>query len=397
MVALSAISRRKGQYGVGLSSREWSDGEPRYVRITDINEDGRLNGMKVAPDGAQSDWDKAILNPGDLLFARSGATVGKTYLHTDDNDPAVYAGYLIRFQLDHDLALPEYVFRYTQSAAYRRWVANSQRAVAQPNINSQQYGELPIPLPPLEEQRRITAILDHADALRAKRREALARLDELTQSIFIDMFGDSRTISTLWPAMSLKDAFTAIESGRSPTCHTRAAADDEYGVLKLGAVTYGVYDPSQNKALPEDVVPDVRHEVRPGDLLFTRKNTAELVGATALVRHTRAKLLLPDLVFRLKVDPTSAMNAAYLQAVMMYPPIRRGIQGLAGGSAGSMPNISKAKLLTVKLPHPPLDLQLEFEQRVNCIESLKESQYAALAELDALFASLQSRAFRGEL
>ncbi|MCZ9326665.1 restriction endonuclease subunit S [Nocardia farcinica] len=254
-----------------------------------------------------------------------------------------------------------------------------------------------IPLPPIDEQRRIAAILDHADALRAKRREALARLDELTQSIFIDMFGDATTIHTNWPKTALNDILLAIESGRSPTCHARPANDDEYGVLKLGAVTYGRFDPSQNKALPEEVEPDVRHEVKTGDLLFTRKNTADLVGAAALVRKTRAKLLLPDLIFRLRIDPASKMNSAYLQAVLMYPPIRRTVQGLAGGSAGSMPNISKAKLLTVEVPHPPADQQLGYERRIEEIDRLRSVHQSALAALDDLFASLQSRAFRGEL
>lgn len=397
MVSLSEISRGKGQYGVGLSSREWSEGDPRYVRITDIDDDGQLGGTKVAPDGSEIEWERALLKPGDLLFARSGATVGKTYLHSDGNDPAVYAGYLIRFDLDRDRAVPNYVFRYTQSPDYRRWVENSQRTVAQPNINAQQYGALPIPLPPIEEQQRIAAILDHADALRAKRREALARLDELTQSIFIDMFGDAQTIHTRWPKVALRDILLDIESGRSPTCHARPATDDEYGVLKLGAVTYGVFNPSHNKALPEEVEPDVRHEVKAGDLLFTRKNTADLVGAAALVRETRAKLLLPDLIFRLRIDPNSAMNATYLQAVLMYPPIRRAIQGLAGGSAGSMPNISKAKLLTVEVPRAASEQQLSYERRIDAIERLKSGHRTALAELDALFASLQSRAFRGEL
>ncbi|MBF6441287.1 restriction endonuclease subunit S [Nocardia farcinica] len=257
---------------------------------------------------------------------------------------------------------------------------------------------LEIPAPPsLDEQRRIAAILDYADALRAKRREALARLDELTQSIFIDMFGDATTIHTNWPKTALNDILLAIESGRSPTCHARPANDDEYGVLKLGAVTYGRFDPSQNKALPEEVEPDVRHEVKTGDLLFTRKNTADLVGAAALVRKTRAKLLLPDLIFRLRIDPASKMNSAYLQAVLMYPPIRRTVQGLAGGSAGSMPNISKAKLLTVEVPHPPADQQLGYERRIEEIDRLRSVHQSALAALDDLFASLQSRAFRGEL
>lgn len=290
-----------------------------------------------------------------------------------------------------------FLLHYLRQPVLVEWATSRSSGANLPRLSPKELATLPVPLPPLEEQRRIAAILDHADALRAKRREALARLDELIRSIFVDVFGDAQTIHTRWPKIALKDILLDIESGRSPTCHARPANDDEYGVLKLGAVTYGVFDPSQNKALPEEVEPDVRHEVKSGDLLFTRKNTADLVGAAALVRKTRAKLLLPDLIFRLRIDPSSAMNSTYLQAVLMYPPIRRTIQGLASGSAGSMPNISKAKLLAVEVPHPAIDQQRTYEQRIDEIERLKSGHRIALAELDALFASLQTRAFRGEL
>ncbi|SUE28557.1 Type I restriction enzyme EcoKI specificity protein [Nocardia farcinica] len=303
------------------------------------------------------------------------------------------------FSVDESCVDPQYLVRYLKSprAIAEYPMLGSGSAERRKSIPFARLSDMEIPLPPIDEQRRIAAILDHADALRAKRREALARLDELTQSIFIDMFGDAQTIHTRWPKVTLKEILLDIESGQSPNCHARPATDDEYGVLKLGAVTYGVFDPSQNKALPVEVKPEVRHEVKPGDLLFTRKNTADLVGAAALVRATRAKLLLPDLIFRLRIDPSSAMNSTYLQAVLMYPPIRRTIQGLASGSAGSMPNISKAKLLAVEVPRPTSELQHSYERHIDEIERLKSGHRSALAELDALFASLQSRAFRGEL
>ena len=127
---------------------------------------------------------------GDLVFARSGATVGKTYLHRESTEPAVYAGYLIKFELDSRQILPEYAFRYTQSPQYWAWVTSAQRAVAQPNINAKQYATLPIPLPPLDEQQRIARILSVADDLRTKRQDLLAHLEDVGRSIFLEMFGD---------------------------------------------------------------------------------------------------------------------------------------------------------------------------------------------------------------
>lgn len=254
-----------------------------------------------------------------------------------------------------------------------------------------------IPLPPRPEQRRIAAILDKADALRAKRRAALAQLDTLTQSIFLDMFGDPATNPKGWPRVPFYELLANIDSGWSPKCLVRPVTGEEWGVLKLGAVTRCEYDATENKALPPDVEPDFALEVKRGDLLFARKNTYELVAACALVRETPPRRLMSDLIFRLRLRPDARVDSCFLHQLLIYPTKRREIQKLAGGSAGSMPNISKARLQAAAVELPPLTLQREFGCRVSAVAALKAAQRASLAELDALFGSLQHRAFRGEL
>lgn len=390
MVSISEISRGKGQYGVGLSSREWSEGDPRYVRITDIDDDGQLGGSKVAPDGSKTDWEKALLKPGDLLFARSGATVGKTYLHSDGNDPAVYAGYLIRFDLDRDRAVPNYVFRYTQSPDYRRWVENSQRAVAQPNINAQQYGALTIPLPPIDEQRRIAAILDHADALRAKRRETLAHLDELTQSIFIDMFGDPATNSKNLEFVAIGDLLDSAQYGTSE----KSGAEGEFAVLRMNNITYqGQMDLADLKYtdLPDDKVE--RFTVRAGDVLFNRTNSPELVGKTTVYRGERPMAYAGYLV-RLRVSDGNSPE--YISAFLNSRYGKAVLRGMCKSIVG-MANINAREVQSIRIPRASTSAQKQFEQRVALVESSKAGHRTALAELNSLFASLQSRAFRGEL
>jgi type I restriction enzyme S subunit len=162
-------------------------------------------------------------------------------------------------------------------------------------------------------------------------------------------------------------------------------------------VTRCEYNASENKALPPNEEPDPSLEVKAGDLLFTRKNTYELVAACAFVRATPPKLMMSDLIFRLRLKDNAPVDKAFLQNLLVYPSKRSAIQKLAAGSSGSMPNISKARLLTVLIELPPLELHREFARRVAAVEKLKTAQRAALAELDALFASLQHRAFRGEL
>lgn len=148
---LKDISLTKGQYGGGFSAAEFRPNAPRYVRITDITDEGELKPDAVSADGDANDFENYYLADGDLLFARSGATVGKAYLHKSKL-PHIYAGYLIRFVIDVEQALPEYVYAVTRTQYYKNWVLSKQNVVAQPNINAQQYGDLKIPVPPLSLQ-----------------------------------------------------------------------------------------------------------------------------------------------------------------------------------------------------------------------------------------------------
>lgn len=265
------------------------------------------------------------------------------------------------------------------------------------HISKSYIQNIKIPIPPLPEQKRIADILDRAEALRAKRRSVLAQLDELIKSIFLDMFGDPITNTKKWPRLPFAKLLTNIDGGWSPVCLDRPVEGEEWGVLKLGAVTSCEYNSAENKALPEDIDPDPNLEVRPGDLLFTRKNTYELVAACALVNETPPRLMMSDLIFRLQLHRDAKIDPNYLHQLLIYPTKRREIQRLAGGSAGSMPNISKAKLNTALIEIPPLPLQQEFARRLFAIEKLKAEYKVSLTELDELFASLQYRAFRGEL
>ena len=183
MVSLKAISCLGPQYGANASAIARTGTRPRYVRITDIDSDGRL-----LPDGAmEADLDddrEFILEEGDLLFARSGNTVGKVYRHMNANGPCVFAGYLIRFRPTLDLADSRHVFFFTQSARYKSWVTSRKRVAGQPNVNGAEYSALQFPLPAPKEQRRIVELLWQADGLRRQRTEADALADRILPALF---------------------------------------------------------------------------------------------------------------------------------------------------------------------------------------------------------------------
>lgn len=172
--SLASLVSEEPCYGTSARAIDrTSNDQPRYIRITDYGDDGIALPHEFM---AAEEWaDKHQLSVGDLLFARSGATVGKTYLHDARFDPAVFAGYCIRFRFNHEV-VPEFVYGFTKTDAYASWVAAIQRPAGQPNINKEEFKSLEIPLPPLDVQRRLVAELD---AARAERDRALAEAQHL--------------------------------------------------------------------------------------------------------------------------------------------------------------------------------------------------------------------------
>ena len=147
-----------GQYGSNTSATDYQEGKPRYIRITDINDDGSLNDDIKTAEVIE---DKYRLIPGDIVFARTGATVGKTYMHETGN--AIYAGYLIKYQMNESKMKPAFMKAFTHSKTYYNWVANSQKVGAQPNISAAQYDNMPVLVPQIEKQEEFLAICHQAD------------------------------------------------------------------------------------------------------------------------------------------------------------------------------------------------------------------------------------------
>lgn len=152
----------KAEYGANTSAIDKNDFLPRYIRITDITEDGKLRDSTWQSIERRS-AEFYILKEGDFLFARSGATVGKTYLYKKEDGDCAFAGYLIRFKPNQTVFSPDFLFHYTRSSNYYNWVKAMLRAGAQPNINAKEYSNMKVPLPPIEEQKRIVAILNSID------------------------------------------------------------------------------------------------------------------------------------------------------------------------------------------------------------------------------------------
>jgi len=338
---------------------------------------------------------------GDLLISRANTTelIAAVVMVKEEYPNLLLSDKTLRLVPNKAVACPNYLLHVLRTPLVRghferhaTGTSGSMRNISQENI-----GATKIPLPPLPEQRRIAGILDKADAIRRKRGEGIRLTEELLRSTFLEMFGDPVANERGWLREPLSELLDHIDSGWSPKCHDRRAESDEWAVLKLGAVTYCKYQPEENKALPdsEEAQPDL--EVKAGDLLMTRKNTYDLVAASAFVFETPPRMMLPDLIFRLRINEKAPVRAEYLWGLFTHPGKRRGIQSLAGGSAGSMPNISKAKLLGQLVELPPLPLQDRFAGFMHGHHRMRKRRQELIAEQDSLFAALVQKAFRGEL
>lgn len=187
---LNDISVIKGEYGSGASAGEYIDGMPRYIRITDIQEDGKLNNTSIVSPKNENNLEKYTLSYGDILFARTGATVGKTYKYSEEDGYCIYAGYCIRFRLDLTKVNPDYIFIFTKTEEYKRWVTNKQRIVAQPNINAKEYGnDLLIPIPPIELQNQFADIVKQIDKQKFEIQKSLEEMQKLQESLMNKYFG----------------------------------------------------------------------------------------------------------------------------------------------------------------------------------------------------------------
>lgn len=178
-MTLGSLTLKEPEYGSGSRATPiTSPNDIKYIRITDFNDDGIPPNHEFVT--AEIIENKYTLEDEDVLFARSGATAGKTFIYTADIGEAIFAGYCIRFQFDCMKVMPKFVYFYTKTQRYQLWVNSIQRPSGQPNINKEEFKSFTIPLPSLETQRSLVAEIE---AARQTRKQKLAQADELLSSL----------------------------------------------------------------------------------------------------------------------------------------------------------------------------------------------------------------------
>jgi type I restriction enzyme, S subunit len=339
-------------------------------------------------DLALKETSVKLVPAGAVLLAMYGATVGRLAILGLEATTNQAVCHIVP---DANIADAKYLY-HALSAQVPQIVAMGVGG-AQPNISQGLIKSLKVFIPSLSDQHRIVAILDQADALRAKRREALAQLDSLKQSVFMEMFGEYRHGRIRWPIEMFEQLTTDTQIGLVRGAED-FGPDFETPYVRMNALgRRGEFFPGLVQRTDATTQELTDYSLRAGDLLFNTRNSKELVGKTALFREQGIYVFNNNLM-RIRFKPS--IEPEYIAAAFLTPFIQQELETRKSGTT-SVFAIYGRELKTLPIPVPPLPLQKTFATRIHAVEALKTQHRAALTELDALFASLQHRAFQGAL
>ena len=259
------------------------------------------------------------------------------------------------------------------------------------HLSAKELNKAKIPLPPLDKQRKIAAVLDKVSDLIAKRRQQLDKLDEIVKARFVEMFGDIENNPFQWDVVSIGDVIFSSDAGWSGNGKQRPKLPGEIAVLKVSAVTKGYFIPEECKVLDDQK--NIKKYVYPqkGDLLFSRANTREMVGATAVITEDHPELILPDKLWKIRFGDKA--NVYYMKHTLSSTAIRNRFSAESTGTSGSMYNVSMEKFRSIRIPLPPINLQNEFETFIEQTEKTKTTIKRSFEKLETLKKALMQEYF----
>ena len=363
---------------------------PLFIRMKDVGRHHLHPALSDSLDRLDPGWlakNRLRLFPkGSVLIPKSGASVNLNHrakLATD----AYVVSHLAVVTPKRSMIDPDYLYWWS--------VRFDPRAQAQvtslPSLKLATLKDAAVPLPSLDEQRRIVDILNRAARIETLRRRAADRLNEFVPALFVKMFGDPIENRRGWGVSRLGDAIRGFQGGRNIVA---GYGETRFRVLKVSAVTEGIFNPLMSKPVPDGYLAPDDHLVRAGDLLISRANTSRLVGATAIVEHAVPNVLLPDKIWRFVWRDDSAIEPVYMDGLFKHASVRAALSRMATGTSGSMKNISQSKLKTLPVPIPPLHLQRRFVEIVGAARAITHVGEANTRIGAILMSSLMSQMFQ---
>ncbi|MFT0847309.1 restriction endonuclease subunit S [Actinomycetaceae bacterium L2_0104] len=368
-------------------------GEERFVTVK-LNCGGAIE-RRIGSGKTPVPFTGYRVRAGQFIYSRIDARNGAFAILPDSLDGAVVSKDFPVFEIATSLIDARYLRHFFMSGRLQGVIRTRSRgATNRQRIKEDELLGFTIFLPSLSEQQRIAEILDRADKIRTKRRQQRAHLDTLTQSIFHDMFGDPAINQSNFPLVPIQSLATKLSDGpfgsNLKSSHYRPSG---VPVIRLQNIGVGRFIEAESAFVAEDYYFTLgKHDCRPGDVLVGTLGEPNL---RACIQPEWLPLALNKAdCLQLRVDQGRA-EPEYACWLLNMPGTLKLAHALMMGQTRS--RISMGRLRELRVPLPPLELQREFAERVHWVSEQRAAVERALAADDELFASLQSRAFRGEL
>jgi type I restriction enzyme S subunit len=393
-----------------------------FIRIGNLTRDGigldLSDVQRVAvPDGAEGERTRVAKD--DVLFSIT-AYLGSVAVVSTEIELAYVSQHVALARLRGDRLLPRWVAYLTLSDVGKSYLKAQGYGGTKIQLSLDDVANLLLTVPPVHEQQRIATFLDREtakiDALVEEQRRLIELLKEKRQAVIshavtkgldpnapmkdsgVEWLGE---VPAHWEVKRVKDCTLSIEQGWSPQCDAfPVESRDEWGVLKVGCVNAGYFDPSENKAFPIELKPMPELGVVAGDVLISRANTRELVGRAAVATENHSNLMICDKLYRIRLRERTC-SPTFLGAYLGASNVRGQIELSATGASSSMVNIGQATILELAIPVPPTAEQIaiarQLDQERLRIDGLVAASESAIALLQERRSALISAAVTGKI
>ena len=284
------------------------------------------------------------------------------------------------FKIKDNRILPDYLKYYFKSRLFQKSITAFVQGSTRASMKFGKMKLISIDLPDKDKQNQILNTIGIIESIIDKYELEIDRLNNLIKARFVEMFGDKEE-------MKISGYIDSLEAGKSLAGTEKC----ENKVLKTGAVSYDYFDNTQTKYLPKDYQPLNAHKVNPGDVIISRMNTIDLVGAAAYVWNVPDKVYLPDRLWKAKIKNDA--NPVFVWQTIIHPKTKKLIRRMAGGTSGSMKNISKNKFLEMLVKKATREEQDQFAAFVAQVDKSKFAVQKSLEKTQLLFDSLMQEYF----
>jgi type I restriction enzyme S subunit len=369
----------------------WNDGDILWLSLKDIRGLSSKYVIETADRPTMLGIENSsarILPQGTVALCRTASVGNVVILGRDMATSQDFVNWVCGPRL-----LPEYLywaFRSSEATFDLEKQGSTHQTIYMPVV-----ARFQVLLPPLDEQRRIADVLDRADALRAKRRAALAKLDVLAEAVFLDLFGDPLANTKGWPADRRLGEVAEIASGVTKGRKLNGKPTREIPYLAVVNVQDRSLNLSTLKTIEATEDEIQRYRLIQDDLLLTEGGDPDKLGRGTLWKGELPECIHQNHIFRVRLISRD-INPVFLNWLVGSTRGKSYFLKSAKQTTG-IASINMTQLRGFPILLPPIELQREFAQRIALVERMKEVQRASLAKLDKLFASLQHGAFRGEL